>query len=170
MMVSMSNLLATLLAASVGAVSPEVSMGYSISISSNNGSLPPPHHRATEIQIDGDGHGHYTRRLGYDLADARQRFERDFQISADQQISLSKLIDELNVLETPWREIERPNVGGSSTTIRCGNGTHSVVIPSQLIADQREARDRLVTATQALIPKSVLADLAEWSRTRPDLE
>jgi hypothetical protein len=168
-----SGLLATLLtfsAVSAGSASPESPAGYSVSISSNNGSVPPPYHRATEIEVDAQGRGHYTRRLGYDRNDASQKFERDFQISAEQQAHLGALIEELNVFHSRWQELERPTVGGSSTTIRCTHGNDSIVIPSQLIPEQREARERLAQAVQALVPEEVIKAMTDWSASRQDNE
>lgn len=168
-----SGLLATLLAVSAvsaGSASPESPTGYGVSISSNNGSVPPPYHRATEIEVDAQGNGHYTRRLGYDRKDASQKFERDFQISAEQQTRLGALIEELEVFQTRWQELERPAVGGSSTTIRCTHGSDSVVIPSQLIPEQRAARERLAQAVQALVPEEVIKAMTDWSASRQDRE
>jgi hypothetical protein len=167
---AMPGLLATLLAAGVGATSPGVTVAYSISVSSNNGSVPPPHHRATDIDIDANGHGRYSKRLGYDRNDSHRIFQHDFRISAAQQHTLAALIRDLRIFETEWREVERPNVGGSSVSIRCSHGSTSVVIPSQLIPEQRQARDQLVQATQALVPEDVIKAMTEWSEARQDQE
>lgn len=167
----MSGLLATLFAisaTSASSASPESTTGYSISVSSNNGSVPPPYHRATEIEVDAQGKGHYRKRLGYDRADASRRFEQEFQISAQQQAMLGALMQELKVFDTRWRELDRPTVGGSSITIRCTHGSNSVVIPNQLIPEQRIARDRLAQAAQALVPEATIAAMKLWSDAQPE--
>jgi len=135
--------LAMMLAITVGASSPDSTIRFSIVVSSNNGSLPPPHRRSTEIRIDADGSAQFEKRLGYDLQDTNQHFEHVFQISTEQRSALAALISELRVFETPWREVERPTVGGSSVFVICSDGKRDVRIPSQLLAEQHAARDRL---------------------------
>ncbi len=164
----LSSLAAIMLAMTVGAASPDSTTRFSIVVSGNNGSLPPPHRRSTEIRINADGKAQFEKRLGYDLQDSKQRFEYAFQISADQRSALAALISELRVFETPWREVERPTVGGSSVVVSCSDGKRELRIPSQLLPEQRAARDRLVAAVQSLVPEDAHRFLAEWTAARDD--
>lgn len=159
-----------MLTMAAGASSPDSITRFSIVVSSNNGSLPPPHRRSTQISIDPDGNARFEKRLGYDLQDTKQRFEYAFQVSADQRSALSALISELRVFETPWREVERPTVGGSSVVVSCSDGKRELRIPSQLLSEQRAARDRLVAAVQSLVPEDAHLSLARWSAARNDQE
>ncbi len=157
-----------MLTMAVGASSPDSITRFSIVVSSNNGSLPPPHRRSTEIRIDADGGARFEKRLGYDLQDAKQRFEHTFLLSAEQRSALSALINELRIFETPWREVERPTVGGSSVVVSCSDGKRELRIPSQLLPEQRVVRDQLVAAVQSLVPEDAHRFLAEWSAARDD--
>lgn len=157
-------------APSASAAAAVASDQVSISLSSNNGSVPPPFHRATEIEILAGGHGRFEKRFGYDLTDTSQRFEQRFELSAGDYATLVALVSELRVFATDWREVERPNVGGSSVYLDISDGERRARIPSQLIAEQRAARDRLVAAIQQLVPGSVRQSLDAWSSGRGDAE
>ena len=133
-----------------------------ITLTSDNGSVPPPHRRSTELSIESDGRARMEARRGYDLTDADQRHAIEFQLTADQQRRLSLQCDISGVFSTTWQEVERPNIGGSSMLLSIRDGQRSVRIPGQLIEPQRYALDQLVAMIRALVPESALQTLAQW--------
>lgn len=146
--------------------------GYaiSLSLSRDNGSLPPPHRRSSEIRIEPDGSAAYESLLGYDRSDSRNRLLSNFVLDAAQRAQLIDLCARLAVFSTEWREVERPNVGGPSVVLMLSDGNRTARIPSQPIESQRAARDELVTSIQALVPETLRRKHAEWRSRHSDTE
>ncbi len=146
--------------------------GYAISVSmsSDNGSLPPPHRRSSEIRIEADGQAEFESLLGYDRGDPQRRLRSSFVLDAAQRAQLIDLCARLAVFSTDWREVERPHVGGSGVSFVLSDGRQTARIPRQPIESQRRARDELVAAVQALVPEALRREHAEWRSRHSDTE
>jgi hypothetical protein len=138
-----------------------------VTYSGNNGSLPPPYHRATEIEIDAAGQGSFRRRHGYDRTDPQARFEMEFTLTADQVQAFSQRVEALGAMKTRWREQARPPVGGSVFNLRLIQGDRIVKVPAFPVASQAELAARVRAEVLALVPVEVQALRVQWEQTRP---
>lgn len=136
----------------------------------DNGSLPPPYRRSTEIRIDADGRGTLLRRHGYDLQDASQQFEISFVVDADRRVALAQRLDELRVWDVRWKEMQRAPVGGPLVHLRLARGDREIVVPEFPIASQRELADTLRADVLALVPESAIAARNRWEQDKGDPE
>lgn len=146
------------------------SSAITLSLSSDNGSLPPPHRRSSEIRIEADGSAEYASLLGYDRSDPQRQLRSSFALDAAQRAQLIDLCARLAVFSTDWQEDERPHVGGSGVALMLSDGSRTVRIPRQPIESQRPARDGLVAAIHALVPESLRREHAQWRSRHSDTE
>jgi hypothetical protein len=140
----------------------------SVQYHGDNGSLPPPHRRSTEIVVDAAGHGMLTRVHGYDRNDPAQRFERSFTVSPRQREIFARRLDELGLWTTRWRERERVPVGGPLVHVGFRRGEQSVSLPAFPLASQQDAVEALRAEVLALVPAAVSAARQAWEQAKPD--
>lgn len=146
------------------------SSAITLSLSSDNGSLPPPHRRSSEIRIEADGSAEFESLLGYDRSDPQRQLRSSFVLDAGQRGRLIDLCARLAVFSTNWQEVERPNVGGPGVALILSNGSHTARIPRQPIEAQRAARDELVAGIHALVPELLRAQHTDWRSRHGDPE
>lgn len=156
----------TVLALSMPAAQAPPLTPVAVQFQGNNGSLPPPYHRATEIHIDADGKGTLVRRHGYDRVDPAQRFEVTFELSPSRQQAFARRMQELGALRALWREQEHPPVGGPVISVRLTQGNNSVEIPAFPVADQRELAEAVRAEVLALVPETAAAARAQWEQSK----
>jgi hypothetical protein len=137
-----------------------------IAFAANNGSLPPPYRRSTEISVDADGRGVYTRRLGYDRTDPTQAHTREFQLSPEIRDAFANWVSESGVLDRKWRETPRPTVGGSQATLTLECAGRCARIPAQPIAAQRALAVEAIARVRALVPESIESERKAWEAQR----
>ena len=116
-----------------------------ISYSSDNGSVPPPHRRSLSAALDADGALRVERTRGYGDAD------REIEVSTAAPDVVAALVEDLRRLglfTTAWSEPDRRVVGGSARRVEVRVGDDHAVIPSAVVAEQREARDAIVACVQ----------------------
>lgn len=136
----------------------------------NNGSLPPPYRRSTEIVIDADGQGVLRRRHGYDLTDRAQLFEQAFSLTPTAMESFGLRMAELGAMDHAWREQSRPPVGGSVILVRLTQGDQVVEVPAFPIASQQELAGSVRAAVMALVPDSVSDARERWESDKPEFD
>ena len=132
----------------------------------NNGSVPPPYHRATEIRIDPNGQGTYLRRHGYDRQDANQRIELAFSIDIKQLRDLARDLQELGAFTRRWKEQKRPPVGGSVAHLTLTLNDRDTVIPSFPINSQRELAEAVRAQVLALLPEATVMARSQWEQAK----
>lgn len=142
----------------------------SVDYRGDNGSVPPPYRRSTDVSIDADGSGMLTRLCGYDHSDASQRFEFPFVLSTEQRQQFAQRLQQLGLWETRWRERERVPVGGPRVYLSFHRGAQKVTLPAFPIARQQEAVDALRAEVLALVPEAAIAARQAWEQGKPDPE
>lgn len=136
----------------------------------NNGSLPPPYRRSTEIIIDATGQGLLRRRHGYDLTDQAQLFEQVFSLTPAEMESFGRRVAELGAMDHAWREQLRPPVGGSVVVLRLTQGDQVVEIPAFPITSQQPLAAEVRAAVMALVPASVREARERWESHKPQID
>ena len=134
--------------------------------SSNNGSVPPPYRRSTEVVIDAKGRGRVSRLLGYDRTDAAQRYAIEFTTSAAVMHAVAAAMDSLGVFTTRWRERPEAPVGGSTTAVKISRGEITVRLPIHAIEAQCAAVAAIIAALRELIPAETQAFVTTWEAAR----
>ncbi len=142
----------------------------SVQYQGDNGSLPPPYRRSTEIVVDAAGHGTLTRVRGYDRNDPAQRFEQLFTVSPEQREDFARRLDELGLWTTRWRERQRVPVGGPLVQVSFRRGERSVSLPAFPLASQQEAVDALRAEVLAMVPEAAAAARQAWERGQGEPE
>ncbi len=151
---------------------PGGAAGQSISIQfhADNGSLPPPYRRSTQISVDAAGHGQFIRRHGYDLTDPAQRFAADFVLDIDQQQAFARRLDEIGAWQTRWKAQLRPPVGGPLVHLRLVQGERVVELPAFPQARQQARAAAVRAAVLALVPEAIQAQRQLWEQGRSEAE
>ena len=142
----------------------------SVDYQGDNGSVPPPHRRSTDIRIDADGSGTLTRLHGYDHSDSSQRFETAFVVSPEQRQRFAQRLQQLGLWDTRWRERDRVPVGGPRVYLLFSRGGQKVTLPAFPITRQQEAVDALRAEVLALVPETATAARQAWEQGMPDSE
>lgn len=132
----------------------------------DNGSLPPPYRRSTEIEIDAAGRGRLLRVHGYDRNDPAQRFECMFTVEAARMQDFARRSEELGAWRTRWRERARVPVGGPLVHLRLLRGEQRVALPVFPVAAQREAVEALRGEVLAMLPAEATAARDAWEAAR----
>jgi hypothetical protein len=151
-----------LLAMALPAVGPVDAV--SVQYHGDNGTLPPPYRRSTEIQIDAAGQGTLLRVRGYDRNDPAQRFEKAFAVSPERYRAFARRLDELGLWTTRWRERERVPVGGPLVSVSFSRGEQEVTLPAFPLASQQDAVDALRAEVLALVPEAATAARQAWEQ------
>jgi len=133
---------------------------------SNNGSVPPPYHRATEIRIDADGQGTLLRRHGYDRQDASSRIEIAFAVDVKQLRDFASRLQDLGVYTRRWKEQARPPVGGSVVHVTLNLNGRDTVIPAFPINSQRELAENVRQQVFALLPEAAITARTQWEQAK----
>ena len=142
----------------------------SVEYRGDNGSVPPPYRRSTDIRIEADGTGTLTRLHGYDHGDSSQRFETSFVVSPEQRHQFGQRLQQLGLWDTRWREREGVPVGGPRFYLSISRGDQKVTLPAFPITRQQEAVDALRAEVLALVPKTATAARQAWEQGMPDSE
>lgn len=130
----------------------------------NNGSLPPPHRRSTEIVIDASGRGMLRRVRGYDSGEPGQRFEMAFQLDLEPLECFARSMLELGVIGLHWRQMARPPVGGPVVSVQLTMGKKCVEVPPFPVARQQALAAQLRSAVLELVPESIWAACSQWQQ------
>lgn len=136
----------------------------SVDYHGDNGSLPPPYRRSTEIRIDSQGNGTLTRLRGYDRQDPAQRFQQAFVVPPARQREFAQRLQQLGLWTTRWRERERVPVGGPLVHLSFRRADQSVTLPAFPVASQQDAVDALRAEVLALVPEDATAARQAWER------
>ncbi len=142
----------------------------SVQYHSDNGSLPPPYRRSTEIVVDVDGKGTLTRLHGYDGNDPARRFEHSFAVTPEQRQAFVRRVEELGLWTTVWRERDRVPVGGPLVHVRFQRGAQSVSLPAFPLESQRDAVEALRAEVLALVPEAATIARQAWEQGKSDPE
>jgi len=131
---------------------------------SNNGSLPPPHRRSTQITITAAGEGCYSRLQGYDQDDPAQRFATNFTLDEAALQGFARRVRQLGVMDLRWREQSRPPVGGPVVLVRLSQSGRTVDVPAFPDTSQQDLAAALRSAVLELLPETVLLARRDWER------
>ncbi|MEM6326169.1 MAG: hypothetical protein AAF791_03540 [Bacteroidota bacterium] len=104
----------------------------------DNGSVPPRYRKSRRVTVDASGRVVRTERRGYSTGDVTR---------TTGQIDPDLLVVELQamgVLSQPWAAEERPRIGGGGSTLRLSLDGREVAVPRNVIATQRDAKERVV--------------------------
>jgi len=142
----------------------------SVEYRGDNGSVPPPYRRSTDIRIDADGSGTLTRLHGYDHSDSSQRFETAFVVSPEQRHQFNQRLQQRGLWDTRWHERENVPVGGPRVSLSFSRGAQKVTLPAFPITRQQEAVDALRAEVLALVPETATAAWQAWEQGKPDSE
>ncbi len=142
----------------------------SVEYQGDNGSVPPPYRRSTDIRLDADGRGTLTRLHGYDRSDSSQRFDAAFVVSPEQRHQFAQRLQQLGLWDTRWREREGVPVGGPRVYLSFRRGAQKVTLPAFPITRQQEAVDALRAEVLALVPETATAARQAWEQGKPDSE
>lgn len=134
----------------------------SVALHADNGSLPPPHRRSTEVHIDATGQARYTYLVGYDREDPQRRYEETFLVPPVAHAELDALLDREAVFDTTWQETPRRPVGGPMTLLSFARDDRQVRIPPFPIEPQQEAARSLAAAVLTLLPAEILERRRRW--------
>lgn len=142
----------------------------SVDYQGDNGSLPPPYRRSTDISVDAEGNGKLTRLHGYDLQDSAQRFEHAFVVPPEQRRQFAVRLQQLGLWETRWGERQRVPVGGPLVHVSFRRGAQKVTLPAFPVASQQEAVEALRAEVLALVPEAATAARQAWEQGKSDPE
>jgi len=123
-----------------------------IRLTSNNGSLPPPHRRSTTLVVRADGRATLEKLRGY-KREPKALTAVNFEVDSAAHQQLSQQIAKLGLLSRDIPSTDRHPVGGRTTQLRFSGTDGEVHFPS-FPADPAdvELRDELASAVRALIP------------------
>lgn len=138
---------------------PAPTPAFELSYSRDNGSVPPPYRRETEIEVDRTGAGTYLRRCGYER-DAKV-WRAGFHLDERQRAAFLSALTALPLAGVDWSPAEQPTVGGPTTLIEIQANGLALRTPARLRPDQHE----LVDAMRALIQDLVPGELREQARS-----
>ena len=123
---------------------------FALSLSWNNGSVPPRYRTDTRITIGADGHGAITRSEGYGTGGPSTT--RAFALGADALRALAADLRALGLFSTDWQESERHPVGGGTSALTVTDGGETASLPTFVVDAQREARKAIVERVRRAIP------------------
>jgi hypothetical protein len=87
---------------------------FALTLTTDNGSLPPPYRKSERITLDASGVIHRRRTRGYVDSDVT---ETTATLAREAMDALADDLDALGLFETAWTAPERPSVGGGGTTL-----------------------------------------------------
>lgn len=148
------------------AVDGAVADHFKLEFSADNGTVPPPYRRETELSIDDAGHACYLRLHGYDRSDSSQCFRAEFDLDSSTRRAFLTNLKQLAVFAVAWREPARPPVGGSQVYLKLEHAGQILRLPAHPVAEQRELVDQLRELVMGLVPQSVLDARRDWEAGR----
>lgn len=132
---------------------------FELSYSRDNGSVPPPYRRETEIQVDRAGAGIYLRRCGYEREGVVWR--AGFHLDERQRAAFLSALAALPLTGVDWSP-EQPTVGGPTTLIEIQANGLALRTPARLRPEQHELVDALRALIQDLVPSELREQARSW--------
>lgn len=125
-----------------------------LTLSANNGSMPPRYHRWARLTLDARGEGTLEARRGY--GDDGDGTVAPIRLGLEAAAALFSDLEALGLFSTDWAEPEGPpRVGGPLTWLRVEGGGLEVAVPPHVAAGQRDAKDAAVARVEAAVGRRV---------------
>lgn len=133
---------------------------FELRYSHDNGSVPPPYRRETEIAVEPDGLGSYLRRCGYERDGAVWR--GSFQLDEAQRAAFVHALRALALTGVDWSPAKQPTVGGPTTLIEIVSDEITLRTPARLRPEQHALVDAMRELIRALVPAELCEQVRRW--------
>ncbi len=143
-----------------GAARPQ---DFSIAYQLNSGSVPSPYYHEITINVDPSGRGQIQLVPDYQNEGVPQWTE-SFEADAGKLDALYGLLQEESALTRKWQAPTPLKLGAPNETIRITAQGQQMDIPSQVVKDQMQLRDRISKAIKALVPDTIWQELKNRHR------
>lgn len=148
-------------AGAAGAARPQ---DFSIVYQLNPGSVPSPYYHEITINVAPSGKGEIQLVPDYPNEGVPQWTE-SFDADAGQLDALYGLLEEESALTRNWQSPAPLKLGVPNETIRITAEGRQMEIPSQVVKDQTQLRNRISKAIKALVPAPIWQELKNRHRT-----
>ena len=122
---------------------------FHVSVSTNNGSVPPKHRRGVRITIDASGRLEHTTSRGYSQEEATSVVSI---IGEEGVTRLFEDLDALGMFSAEWGASGRKRVGGPSTWLTYTADGVTTLVPVHLGPEQARLRREIVDRIRRLLP------------------
>ena len=146
-----------------GLAAPDRPQDFSIAYQLNPGSLPSPYYHEITINVDPSGKGEIELIPDYPKEGVPQWTE-SFEADAGRLDALYGLLVDEAALTIDWRTPTPLRLGAPSEIIRITAQGQQMEIPSQVVKDQVELRDKIAKAVKGLVPDDLWRDLKRRHR------
>ena len=123
---------------------------FSLSLYTDNGSVPPRYRTSRRITICASGEGERAVSHGY----GAEMSTTPFMVPKEDLVALYADLVALGLFSTEWRQSDRRTVGGGSKRLDVSADGVSVDVPTQLVQEQREARNAIVERIATLVSEA----------------
>ncbi|MEL6614516.1 MAG: hypothetical protein AAFQ43_02190 [Bacteroidota bacterium] len=114
-------------------------MPLSLTLTSDNGSVPPRFRKSTCITLREDGTGTEEHTRGYSGGTTTTR---DFRLGSPE--ALADRLAVAGLWRTAWREPEPQPVGGSGASLKATWNGEAAHVPRSVVAEQRDLKAEII--------------------------